>query len=198
MAQDIRELFKQERAVEKQKMPDGHQEIFLELLNNELPHKKKENTFLVLKIAASAVILITVGVLAFTSLKNVPVEKVTVVDLSNNSSSTIKSQLTLGDISPELKEVENYYVSNINLELLDLNVDGENKKIIDMYLNKLGELNDEYKSLTEELNEIGPNEQTINALIDNLQLRLQLLDRLKEKLKEIKNIENETYTNPQV
>ena len=198
MAQDIRELFKQERGVEKQKMPDGHQEIFLELLNNELPHKKKENTFLVLKIAASAVILITVGVLAFTSLKNVPVEKVTVVDLSNNSSSTIKSQLTLGDISPELKEVENYYVSNINLELLDLNVDGENKKIIDMYLNKLGELNDEYKSLTEELNEIGPNEQTINALIDNLQLRLQLLDRLKEKLKEIKNIENETYTNPQV
>ncbi len=197
MAQDIRELFKKERGIKNQKMPIGHQEKFEKLLDNEMAFEKKERSFLLGKIAAALVILITIGILISNQIDEVPAEKVTIVDLPRNNSTLLASQLTLGDISPELKVVENYYVANINLELLDLDVDGENKKIIDLYLNKLGELNDEYKNLTKELNEIGPNEQTINALINNLQLRLQLLERLKEKLKEFKNIENETYTNPQ-
>lgn len=198
MAQDIRELFKRERGVKNQKMPAGHEKKFIELLDDEIPLNKKEHSFLFLKIAASIVVLVTVSVLVFNGTNTVPAEKVTIVDLPKDNSTLLANQLTLGDISPELKEVENYYVANINLELLDLDIGGENKKIIDLYLNKLGELNDEYKTLTKELNEIGPNEQTINALINNLQLRLQLLERLKEKLKELKNIENETYTDPQV
>lgn len=198
MAQDIRELFKKERGINNKKMPDKHQEKFLKLLDDEFPSKQKYNSFFFIKIAASVVLLVTMGVFALNFVEKAPIEKVTVVDRSKDDSSILVSQLTLGDISPELKVIENYYAANINLELLDLKVDGENKKIIDMYLNKLGELNIEYKNLTNELNEVGPNEQTINALINNLQLRLQLLEQLKEKLKEFKNIENETHTNPQV
>src|SRR5690606_13844260 len=195
MTQDIRDLFKKERKQEILKMPEKHEKKFKSMLKKEFP-EKKSNTLLLVQVAASVVFLITVGFLSYTYL-NKPAEKVIVMDFPVKNFTT-NTQLTLGDISPELKKIEEYYVTNINLELLDLEPGEENKKIIDKYLLRLSELNDEYKNLTHELNEIGPNEQTINALINNLQFRLQLLERLKEKLNELKNIEDDTYTNPQV
>jgi hypothetical protein len=42
-----------------------------------------------------------------------------------------------------------------------------------------------------ELNQLGPNDQTISALIENLQLRLQLLQKLKKKLNELNTSKNE-------
>ncbi|UOB18016.1 hypothetical protein [Abyssalbus ytuae] len=196
MAQDIRKLFEEERKLENKKMPAGHEHKFVEMLDKEFPGKPGKTPFFFLKIAASFVLLITAGYILYAVLNN-PAEKVTIVDLPKSVNEKSK-QLTLGDISPELKKIEDYYVTNINLELLDLDPRGENKKIIDKYLIRLSELNDEYKNLTKELNEIGPNEQTINALINNLQLRLQLLDRLKERLKELKKLKNETYSQPEV
>jgi len=56
-------------------------------------------------------------------------------------------------------------------------------------------LDNAYKTLNTELNEVGPSEATITALIDNLQLRLELLFKLKNKLKELKTLENETISN---
>lgn len=196
MAQDIRELFSIARKMDIRQMPQGHEKKFKSLLDKEFPEKKKGNALFLVQVAASVVLLATIGFMSYSYL-NKPAEKVTVMDFPVNNS-TVNTQLTLGDISPELKKIEEYYVTNINLELLDLEPGEENKKIIDKYLLRLSELNDEYKNLTHELNEIGPNEQTINALINNLQFRLQLLERLKEKLNELKNIEDDTYTNPQV
>jgi len=66
--------------------------------------------------------------------------------------------------------------------------------VVDDFMDRLSDLNKEYKSLNNELNEVGPNEQTIGALIKNLQLRLQLLLKLKEKLHQLKSSENETVT----
>ncbi|MGI9552700.1 MAG: hypothetical protein ACR2MT_15965, partial [Aurantibacter sp.] len=66
-----------------------------------------------------------------------------------------------------------------------------NKGLVDSYLEQLSELDEEYRRLNVELNEIGPNDQTINALIQNLQLRLELLYKLKNKLNELKSSENE-------
>ena len=195
MAQDIRELLKRANKLDNKKMPEGHEKKFKSLLEKEFP-EKKNNTLLLVQIAASVVFLITVGFLSYSYL-NKSAEKVIVMDFPVKNSTT-NNKLTLGDISPELKKIEEYYVTNINLELLDLEPGEENKKIINKYLFRLIELNDEYENLTHELNEIGPNEQTINALINNLQFRLQLLERLKEKLNELKNIEDDTYTNPEV
>ena len=67
--------------------------------------------------------------------------------------------------------------------------------MVDGYLLKIAELTKEYKSLTKELNTKGVNDATIDALIRNLQLRLQLLQRLKKQLKQLKNLntkQNET------
>ena len=66
----------------------------------------------------------------------------------------------------------------------------ESKELFDGYLLRLEELNKEYTRLEEELTQSGPNEQTVNALIDNLKLRLNLLYRLKEKLSELNESNN--------
>ena len=108
------------------------------------------------------------------------------------TTTAVKSNISLGDLSPDLKKLEQYYVANINLELAQLQVSKENRDLVDGYMSRLSELNDEYQRLNNELNQMGPNEQTVAALIKNLQLRLQLLQKLKEKLNEIKIKKNET------
>ena len=67
----------------------------------------------------------------------------------------------------------------------------KNEELVDSYLERLGELNKEYQALNTELNEVGPNDQTIEAAIRNLQLRLDLMKKLKSKLNQLKSSENE-------
>ena len=105
--------------------------------------------------------------------------------------------MTLGDISPDLKKVEDFYMAGINVQLASLEITQDNKDVIDGYMEQLGELDKEYNMLNEELNIMGPTEATITALIDNLKLRLDLLFKLKNKLKELKNQNNEQYNSIQ-
>ena len=99
--------------------------------------------------------------------------------------------ISLGDLSPDLKKIETYYITTINLQLAELADDPVNKDLVDSYMERLAELNKEYHRLNQELNELGPNDQTISALINNLQLRLQLLQKLKTKLNQLKSSKNE-------
>jgi hypothetical protein len=105
------------------------------------------------------------------------------------------NQISLGDISPNLKKMEEFYTKGINVQLTSLSQsdDEENKELVEGYLLRFNELDEEYARLTIELNKVGPTEETINALIDNLKLRLELLFKLKNKLKELKNQENEQF-----
>ena len=180
MAQDIRELFKNEPKVFKDKMPKGHEARFLKKLDKELPIRSNKSKFTFLNIAASVILLIGFGFGAYqffgSEMEELPVETVT--------------RKSLGDISPQFKKVEDYYLANINLELSKMKVTPENKELFDAYLVRLDELNKEYIRLEDELTKSGPNEQTINALIDNLKLRLNLLYRLKEKLNELNKSNN--------
>jgi len=190
MAQDLRELFKEEKA-KKHPMKDGHEERFLELLDKELPVQRK-STFYFIKIAASVLVLFSLGIYTYINFKSDTLQQQAVVE--NETENTKAQGYSLGDLSPELKKIENYYVANINLELSRLEVSNENKAMVDDYMRRLSELDEEYKRLNIELNEIGPNDQTITALIKNLQLRLQLLQKLKEKLNQLKSSENEQVT----
>ncbi|MBM1106460.1 hypothetical protein JQC67_09950 [Aurantibacter crassamenti] len=187
MSKDLREIFKNDHSETTDKMRSGHEKRFLERLENELPIAKKA-TFLLWKVAASIVIL--VGTTFFFINKN---EANSVDTKVVEKGDPIKKDgvYSLGDLSPDLKQVENYYVSTINLEISKLELTEDNKDLIDSYLNQLEVLNVDYEKLNIELNEIGPNDQTINALIENLQLRLQLLKRLKIKLNELKSSKNE-------
>lgn len=191
MGQDLREMFKKENKPGKFKMPEGHENRFLERLEAELP-KQSKPSFYILKIAASVLVLLSIGIVGYKVLTKEDAIKTTVVEKSDPSKE--KKGISFGDLSPDLKKVEDYYVTNINLELSRLEVSEENKMLVDSFMDRLADLNSEYERLNTELNEIGPNDQTITALIKNLQLRLQLLQKLKGKLNELKSSKNEQVT----
>ncbi|MCF8272545.1 MAG: hypothetical protein K9I95_01825 [Flavobacteriaceae bacterium] len=180
MAQDIRELFKNELKVTHEQMPDNHQRRFLEKLNESLPVKKKTN-FSWLQIAASLIVLLG---LSFGAIKYFQTST-TVVPTNNVAETKTVETKTLGDVSPGLKKVEDYYLASINLELSKVKYTPETKDVFDEYLEQINVLNKEYENLSVELTENGPSELTVNALIDNLKYRLNLLYRLREQLNEL-------------
>lgn len=185
MSQNLREMFKGMDSGLEHSMRDGHGERFLERLEKELPPAKKMRLPW-FGIAASAVILIGIASYILIYMKPVEPIKTTVVDKDEVMPGA--TGISLGDLSPDLKRVEDYYMVNINLELARLEISDRNKILIDSFMEQLEELNREYQKLNEELNLIGPNDQTISALIKNLQLRLQLLHKLKDKLQELNKL----------
>lgn len=175
MPKDIRKML--ENYSEKNPgLPANHNERFEKKLFEKLHTGKKKKTPAIqwLSIAASVVLLITLGI--------------KFADVGPVTDPPTEKKLTLGNISPELNTIETYYVNSINSELSQLEVTDENKELLDGYLEKIGELTKEYKSLTEELNTKGVNDETIDALISNLRLRLQLLQRLKKQLYDLKKL----------
>lgn len=188
MAQDLRDLFKKENE-RRYPMKPGHEDRFAKRLDQAMPHDRKRpyTTFM---IAASLLILVGIGTYTYLGVygeKDIPT---TVLELPAGSSEA--DGLSLGDLSPDLKKIEQYYVANINMELSELEISEENKAMVDGFMERLAALNKEYEVLNKELNTIGPNDQTINALINNLQLRLELLYKLKDKLDTLNSIEDET------
>ncbi|TAI49371.1 hypothetical protein [Flagellimonas allohymeniacidonis] len=190
MAQDLRELFAKEREEKKYVMKKGHEKRFMSKLEEGLPKKEKRNNFFRWSIAASIAVVLGLGIY-FYPFQLQPDETVVpkVVD-NGNTDQNIKT-ISLGDLSPEFKRIEDYYVANINFELSGLEFNQKDKVLVDGYMERLAELDEEYRRLNTELNELGPNDNTISALIGNLQLRLQLLQKLKTKLNQLKSSKNE-------
>lgn len=189
MQQDIRDSLKTYKE-ENIELSVNHSNKFEALLGKELHQEKPKNkNFKWLSIAASIVLLLSLGLKFYPTTNIEP-------DLNVNTVSSSKDEgISLGSISPEFETIEKYYKNSIDLEISQLELTDENKDIVDGYLLKIAELTKEYKSLTLELNKNGINDATIDALISNLQLRLQLLKRLKKQLKEFKNlnkIQNDT------
>lgn len=199
MGQDIREMFKNENSHEKAKLIKGHQKRFEARLEKELPSSASGNNFLFWKIAAVLVVIFGVGFFFLNTSGN-QTDSNPVVDTPVREQSLEENpedRFQLSDISPEFKKIENYYLAGINMELAKLEINNDNKALIDAFMLELEELDKEYQRLNAELNETGPNEQTIEAMISNLQLRLELLRKLKIKLNELKNTKNKNYENLQ-
>jgi hypothetical protein len=183
MAQDLRNLFEKDSNAQNAKMSQGHEARFLSKLDDALPLETKASSFSFLNIAASVVVILGLSFGAYQFLNNSggDIPEGTEVVNGGESKKDIKS---MGEVVPDLKRVEDYYLASINLELSKVQMTSENKDLVDGYIQRLKELNDEYDNLILELNENGPNEATLDALIDNLKFRLNLVMRLKEKLQE--------------
>lgn len=161
MKRDIRELFKEDE-LEKE-LPENHRIEFLEKLKatNE---KKKFSFKKILGYVASVVVLISVYLF-----------------LPKNKIDEKNQQLLL-----HVQQIETEYLKNINTEwnnFLELTND---EKLIEKYDEKLKELSADYKVLSSKLNE-NPNDiNVLEALISNLQKRLQTLKDIQEHIKSLK------------
>ena len=176
MKVDLRDKLKNEKMLRD--LPVNHRARFEERLNREL-HQKNEFPMRFLAIAASLVLLFGLGY-----FMTFPV---------TTSQDTVQEPLkvSLEEYSPELKKIENYYLTAINFELASLEVSEENRALLDSYLSKLNTLTREYELLSSKLEINKIDEELINNLIDNLQMRLHLMIELKNELKNLKTEKDE-------
>jgi hypothetical protein len=193
MSQDLRALFERERKKDFT-MPEGHEARFEKRLEEALSSSKRRY-FPWIGIAASVIALLGLT-LWLQNREASPVETPEITVQQADGTTNTSKGISLGDLSPDLKKLETYYTASINMELANLDISDENREVANDFILRLGDLNSEYQQLSAELNDIGPNEQTIGAMIKNLQYRLQLMLKLKEKLIELKSSKNETvYSN---
>ncbi len=200
MAQDIRNMFKDDKPLTSKKLSKGHQKRFEAKLELALPKQKSSNKFSFLKIAAIFIVAVGIGAFFLNKAKIIKTETpiVTAPKIEDDKNTLPVKEFQLSEVSPDFKKIENYYLAGINMELAKLEVNPSNKALINSFMSKMKELNNEYKRLNAEFNEAGPNEQTIEAMVQNLQFRLDLLYKLKNKLNEIKQTKNIDYDNYKV
>ena len=192
MGQDIRKMMRDYNPG-RPGLSDGHEARFEARLNTAY-EKPGNNIYFWLRIAAIVLVIVTVGAFGYYSIMS-DNNKGGITEADNTQTEIAPENIiTLGDLSPDLKKIEAYYTTGIDVQLASLQVTDDNKELVDGYMQRLRELNAEYQILNKELNEAGPSEATITALVDNLQLRLELLFKLKNKLQELKNQNNENYT----
>ena len=191
MGQDIRKMLAN-YSPDKPKLELGHEERFLEKMKQADLQKSQNQSSNWWKIAAAVVVILGLSYFGYKQLQG---DTIGTELVEQNTTPEIETemtpQFTMGDLSPDLKKIEDFYLNGINVQLASLQDNDENKELIDGYMERLAELDAEYKVLNTELNKVGPTEATITALIDNLKLRLELLFKLKNKLKELKESENE-------
>ncbi len=208
MARDIKKIFENYEA-EPLELPEGHEARFEAKLEKTFEENNSEETGILkigrstkapwLKIAVMFAVLLAVSFFGYQLLNdssldfNVDANKSVVETDSEMVDNNEVSKLTLADISPDLKKLEEYYMTGINVQLASLKITEGNKDLVDGYMQRLAELDKEYTSLNVELAKVGPTEATVTALIDNLKLRLDLLFKLKNKLKDLKTQNNEDF-----
>ena len=178
MKQNLKQKFKEERSIDHKRRID-HEDLFIEKLYEKLPNKKRSK-FYQFRIAASIVIILGIGS-AFYLVFNEP--------FNNKKELT---SFTLKNISPDLERIESFYVTNINNTLSEIQNSNNNLAFVTRYMNRFILLKKEYTILIKEMNDEGPNTQSISGLINNLKLQLELLQELKEQLTPVKKNLNET------
>lgn len=192
MAQDLRELMRDSRE-DDLTLREGHQSRFEDRLAKALPEQEEGknnggstsiglNFFL--KIAA--VLILAGGIVWFVGKETFAQEGGEIVSTDRQENSKEDTTVQLSDISPQFKKVEDYYLASINVELARLEITDENKELVDAFLKQLAELDAEYARLNQEITESGISEEMVNAMVENLKLRLELLSKLKKKLTELK------------
>lgn len=109
-------------------------------------------------------------------------------------------RMTLSEVSPEYREVEQYYVKQVSLiedEIGGIWLNGQPEDN-DMLLKELEEMDNAYVELQKDLKANPNDERVINAMVDHYQKKVEVMNYILSQLKEIQNnnenqINNENY-----
>ncbi len=99
------------------------------------------------------------------------------------------SRMTLGQVSPQYKEVENYYIHQVNVmegEIVNIDMKA-NPKQTEMLMNEVRSMDSVYVSLQKELKANPNDERIINAMIEHYQTKLEVMTYIVNQLKAIRN-----------
>jgi hypothetical protein len=99
------------------------------------------------------------------------------------------SRMTLGQVSPQYKEVENYYLHQVNLmegEIINMD-QSQNPEQKEMLIKEIKTMDSTYISLQKELKANPNDERIINAMIEHYQTKLEVMTYIVNQLKGIRN-----------
>ena len=103
----------------------------------------------------------------------------------------------LANVSPEMKNTQDFYSSVISKELYNLQQEKspETEKIINDALRQLEILENDYEKLKADLTTSGQDQRVISAMIANFQKRINLLNNVLKKVSAIKELKTTSYEN---
>ena len=106
-----------------------------------------------------------------------------------------KKIFDLADISPKMKEVQQYFVVTINQEIKEIERyrSLNTEKIIERALDELEELEDNYQVFVNDLSKNGNQRRIVRAMINNYQQRLHILQNLLDAIEQIKSLKNNKH-----
>jgi hypothetical protein len=97
---------------------------------------------------------------------------------------TGRDRMTLGEVSPQYKEVENYYIHQVNLmENEIVNVNRSSPEL----MKEMKSMDSVYIQLQKELNANPNDERIINAMIEHYQTKLEVMSYIVNQLKTIRD-----------
>lgn len=159
--------------------PAGHFKRFRKSIYEQF--KKTPKTFIlsshpIFSIAAVLIILILSSILIYNYF-------------NKDTQPISPSEISLSDISPDMQEVEFYFISQINDRMDEINIvklknDGLTKEILLMEFQKMDEM---YNDLQKELVVNYKDERIINAMIDYYAKKIEVLDMILEQLYKVKH-----------
>ena len=183
---NINELFNSlENQFDIEKPNIGHENRFLQKLNAQnknaivstKPKSKILNWWKPISIAASLILLITIG-----------------LKISTNS-----QQQDIAELPKEIEKAQFYFTSLINSEIEKINAEAtpDTKKIIEDAMKQIEKLEENYTHLQKDILEDGDSKQVLHAMIINFQTRINLLQEVLkqiENVKQLKNLEHENIS----
>ena len=200
MGQDLRELLQNNlKDSQAQELQDNHELRFLDKLNTSFPleneervvvQKNRNGLFSLNKkqaykkwfsIAASTIVSIGLGVYLVKQTQNLQQPSKSMVYIEKQT----QNIPSIADVSPEFKKFEEMSLATINVGLAQLEVNDTNRTMVRSYMEQLEHLKKEYQLIQDELSYGQVNPQTLEVLIQNLQMQLSLLEQLKKKVKNI-------------
>ncbi len=182
-AEDELEQFIRENQDEfNNRMPSEHNwEAIRQRLKPEYIPSKQVSVAFVWRMAAAFVVILCATVYVVWQVATFSQEK-----------NTSYTQTTLEEISPELQQTEQYYQQVINEHTRMLEGYKKSKpKLVNDFKHDLEELDAAYNSLKQELIQNTGNQRIVNEMIQNLQMRVTLLNHQIQILENIKQQKHE-------
>ncbi|WP_299755616.1 hypothetical protein [uncultured Pontibacter sp.] len=153
--------------------------------------------FFFMRVAAAIILLLGCGLTIFLMKQQTPD---TANTLAATQSINAAAPESINAIAPELPEVEAYYVNQIEakkseLSEYDLKVLGlDEQQIIDK---ELARLDSSYVQLKQQLYTTPNTDEIVGAMIQNLQIRIKVLNRQLEVLQSLEQIKQQPIQEPQ-
>ena len=107
------------------------------------------------------------------------------------------SRMTLGDVSPQYREVENYYIHQVSLlenkiRSVDIVSDQEHDRILKSEIKSMDSV---YVQLQKELKTNPDDERIISAMIEHYQTKLKVMTYIVNELQSLRNENQNTEKN---